>query len=219
MLTRNLRRADKLCVLLALGTSLTQVAHVRVELKKKRPNIKYVTDRIHDLRKRIHDELGGRCTFLLTPDQEKAFTDEKAFGQDVFDKFPDARLDVTEAAQCNALGRHTAAVCHLMRVLEVGLKVLAKKLGIPDPLISSNRDWGSMLATIQAEIQANKKTPKIADWHSIHNHVEQAHAFLMSAKGAWRNPTMHVENHYNEGEAASIYGAVHGFMRQVVLLV
>src|SRR5262249_13649752 len=41
---------------------------------------------------------------------------------DVPDKFPSVVYDVTEAGKCLALGRDTAAVLHLMRVLERGLQ-------------------------------------------------------------------------------------------------
>jgi hypothetical protein len=217
-LLRKLVKTDKLCTSMALATSVQQVAHVRAELKRPRPNIAFIQNRIHELRKRIHDELGSRYTFFLSLDEEKAFLEDRSFGQDTYDAFPDARIDITEAARCLALERYTASVCHLMRVLEIGLKVVATKLGIPDP-IDAQRNWGNMLNTIQRTIEIKTKTsPPDPYWANIRNHAEQAHAFLSSVKLAWRNPTMHVQNHYEEGEAKSISSAVGGFMRQVVFL-
>jgi hypothetical protein len=114
------------------------------------------------------------------------------------------------------LGRYTAAVYHLMLVLEIGLNVVAGKLGILPP-IDAQRNWGNMLNTIKQQIDTRKKTPT-PDWHAIESDVEHAYTFLVSVKGTWRNPTMHVEKHYDESEARAIHGASRSFMRQVVRL-
>jgi hypothetical protein len=59
------------------------------------------------------------------------FRNEQPFGNAVWNAFPSAIDDSIEAGKCIALERYTAAVFHLMRVLEAGLKALAKALGAP----------------------------------------------------------------------------------------
>ena len=52
------------------------------------------------------------------------------FGDDVARAFPSSKGDIDEAGKCLALDRGTACVFHLMRILEIGLQLLAAKLGI-----------------------------------------------------------------------------------------
>ena len=60
------------------------------------------------------------------------------FGPDVFNNFSSANDDIDEAGKCLALGRGTACVMHLMRVLEVGLAALASALGANKQLIGAD---------------------------------------------------------------------------------
>lgn len=46
--------------------------------------------------------------------------------------YPRTSFEVEESAKCIALGRHTAAVFHAMRMLELGIKALSKRLAIED---------------------------------------------------------------------------------------
>src|SRR6266516_2149690 len=99
-LAKRLTDADKLCSSMALRLSVVQVAKVRAELRHEPFRAPYLRDRIRELRKRIEDEIGTRFTFFLAPADEQMFSDEKPFGQEVYDAFPDARPDISEAGSC-----------------------------------------------------------------------------------------------------------------------
>ena len=72
--------------------------------------------------------------------------DDYLFGLEFDLKFSDTGVfELDEAAKCLALGRSTAAVFHLMRAMEVGIRSVARCLGIPDPLKPAERNWGSIL--------------------------------------------------------------------------
>ncbi|MGD1095577.1 MAG: hypothetical protein ABSB35_26720 [Bryobacteraceae bacterium] len=54
----------------------------------------------------------------------------KPFGDTVFNVFPTARYDSEQVALCLIAGASTAAVFHMMRVIECGVRSLGKELGI-----------------------------------------------------------------------------------------
>jgi hypothetical protein len=52
------------------------------------------------------------------------------FGTEVEDKLPNVIEDIAEAGKCLGLRRPTAAVFHLMRIMEVGVQKFGDKLGV-----------------------------------------------------------------------------------------
>jgi hypothetical protein len=76
------------------------------------------------------------------------------FGDNFALKFPSAAFDLDEAGKCLAFERPTAAVFHLMRLMEIGLKATARCLGIPDPIKARERNWGEILRKIEAQTTA-----------------------------------------------------------------
>jgi hypothetical protein len=85
-------------------------------------------------------ELKGRV-FLYIPEEDAKFFPTKsepfAFGKDVADKFPSSIFDANSAAICLATSQSTAAAFHLMRVLEIGLRVFADHFSVP----SDRQNW------------------------------------------------------------------------------
>lgn len=211
-----LQVANNLCVAMSLSTSIRQIARLRTLLSEGKPTCADLRTELNELRKRIRDELGERNTFFLSSQDALALADEKPFGQEVYDKFPTAQIDIVQATRCKLLLCHTACVCHLMRVLEVGLHALHSKLNLPPPT-GHQLNWGNMLNDIKQKIDQLNRVPS-ADWPTLKSHVEQAYAYLVSVKGVWRNPTMHIDRHYDATEADSIFSGVRAFMRISVTL-
>jgi hypothetical protein len=68
--------------------------------------------------------------FLRVPDFRRACIDnEQLFGQAVYEAFPSARADIRDAGNCLAADCNTAAVFHMMRAVEWGLRALCVDLG------------------------------------------------------------------------------------------
>lgn len=55
------------------------------------------------------------------------------FGEKVSLNFPSALEDIKEVGNCYATDRNTACVFHCMRVVEYGLRALAKRLRVKLP--------------------------------------------------------------------------------------
>lgn len=86
---------------------------------------------LESLQNRIMDELRLHHYCPVTAASAALYDNKAPIGDAVYDAFPSARNDICGAARCVVLGEGTAAVFHAMRVMEVGLRVLGRKLGIP----------------------------------------------------------------------------------------
>jgi len=167
---------------------------------------------IDELQERIKDELEDGYFLHLSPEEAKLFeSTDPLFGGDVQGKFPGATYEIDEAAKCLALGRSTACVFHLMRVMEIGIGSVRQSIGIPDPIKGADRNWGAILRKIKDAID-RKSTPWKPGDKAL---FEEAYASLDAVRAAWRNATMHVESKYNPDEAEHIYAVVKGFMRKI----
>ena len=167
-------------------------------------------DMLHALRSRMEDETKLVRGLLLSPAETELYDQNSGlFGQSVATRFSTAADDIEEAGKCLALSRGTATVMHLMRVMEVGLKELAKPLGIPYA-----PSWESYLRQIADRIALphKKKAPK---WKKNEPFFRDVSGDLISVKQAWRNPSMHVVRKYSPEEADEILRAVRRFMQRL----
>lgn len=167
------------------------------------------SDRVDHLDKMVRSELSNTQLLALSPDETALFWPAgPPFGEAVLDAFPSAAPDIESAGKCLALGEPTAAVFHLMRAMEVVLRVLGRALDIPYA-----PSWESYLKQINANMAA-KHTSKAPKWKKQEAYFRDVAGDLQIIKIAWRNPTMHVVRHYSAVEADEIYRAVRNFMQR-----
>jgi hypothetical protein len=162
-------------------------------------------------------ESGLKSALILPPEMAKYYDPQSPlFGEEVHFQFPVAAYEIEEAAKCLAVGRSTAAVFHLMRVMEVGIHAVARCLGVPDPVKGADKNWGVILKRIQAARSAKGSSTQ-GTWNvpTDDAYFDAAHATLDAVRNAWRNTTMHVENKYTAEEAEHILVAVRGFMMKL----
>ena len=131
--------------------------------------------------------------------------------------FPNASFEIEEACKCIALQRYTAAVFHSMRTLEIGIRALAKRLGIPDPTNANERNWGIILGAIKTKID-NTWPKKIRFPNTEGAKFDALYVTLDAVKNPWRNTTMHVETIYVQHEAIHIVRCSAYFMRDLFKL-
>lgn len=168
-----------------------------------------------DIDTRLKDELPDTHSFVVEPNRVELYEPrDPLFGADFETKFPSGIFELDEAAKCFALSRPTAAVFHLMRLMEIGINAVAKSLAISLSSTGSDRNWGSILRKMTNELnRRNTASPKI--WADPRNEMIFAQAYLAldNVRQAWRNPTMHVENKYTDEQAEHILYTVRGFMK------
>ena len=170
------------------------------------PQLDYL---MRDTYSRIRDELEGRLLLSVSPEKGSFYEPvEPLFGAQVQDSFASASNEIDEAGKCFALGRYTACVFHLMRVLEVGLNSLASVLDVK----FEHTNWQNIIDAIEKKIAENSKN-KGDGWREKEKFYSEAAAHFMYLKNAWRNHTMHVRESYDEERALTVFNNVKGFMQ------
>jgi hypothetical protein len=183
----------------------------------KKTTYDWLRERIANIQNLITKEMQGKTFLYIYPDQAKYFPRKDApypLGEKVFKAFPSAIYDTNEAAWCLGLSRPTAAVFHLMRILEIGLGALGKLFGVS----LAHTNWAPAIDEIEKQIREMHKDPA---WKVLPDYKEQQEFYAQAAshfgvlKDAWRNYTMHVRGKYTEREAEQIFANVKGFMKKL----
>lgn len=196
------------------GMDMSRIQAIRaVEFMKQFRNTTKTCDRqTNGLAMTLEDEMSLRMYFCLSPEKTKYFSQTTAFGQPVGDNFPSTNYDILEANRCFALARNTACVFHLMRVLEIGLGVLARRFSVP----SDHTNWHNIIEGVEKAIRGISSDPgKPADWKEQQEFFSQAASHFMFMKEAWRNYTAHARGKYTDEEAETILINVRGFMQKL----
>jgi hypothetical protein len=191
-----------------------------MELGRREQFMKTFQEEADNFADTIRRELDTKL-FLAIPNRALGdlFENPRPFDKDgipsVSERFPDASYDMQEAANCLALSRPTACVCHLMRVLEVGLIALASELHIPFP---SRNDWQDVINAIEGKIKLFEKGSGElpANWREKRQFYAETAIQFTHFKDAWRNYAMHFHAVYDEGKADIIFRSVREFMQVLV---
>jgi hypothetical protein len=152
----------------------------------------------------LQDELTNRTVFYVPAKQATSWwAGPRLLGEMVEAKFPNLNGDIDEAGKCMAMTRHTAAVFHLMRVLEAGVREFGNKLGVAN---TDERTWQPILNDINTAIaRMEKNAPERVV-------LAELATLLFAVKLAWRNEVMHPKATYTEEEAENILAATKAFM-------
>jgi hypothetical protein len=205
------------CIELELGNCLFSAKRLRAAFAHPETTIGSLLPIIEELHGRLADTLREKTVLSMGEKEAALYRDPWAGWVPILEQFPNAMSDVEEASKCLAFDRHTACVFHLMRVVEVGIRSVARCLNIPDPVKPAERNWGIILKTIKEEME-RRSTASPIGWPNLADAAffDQCYSSLDAVKNAWRNPTIHIENKYTGEEAEDILGAVRGFMRRLV---
>lgn len=153
----------------------------------------------------------------LERNRQKYFNADSLFGSEVREVLPEAESDIREAGNCLALERDTAAVFHLMRAAERGLRRLAKRLRVKvvyhgNICAVEYADWGAVTAAVQTKLTQIRKTPKgrkLTEQLELYSDAADHCTFM---KDIWRNTTSHTRKPYTHGEALAAFDRVRDFM-------
>jgi hypothetical protein len=204
-----------------LGLSVSFEAANRVAFKLRYehheyPTAAFLTD-IENLHASVRNELGKRRFAYIKQPNDSYFEQERLFGEAVYVSFPEIRTDIKDAGNCIAAELYTAAVYHLMRVSEFGLRRLARKLRVTlkdknKPCLIEYATWDKVITGCKSRItkaQAKSAGPKKQS--ELERYADAAdHGVFM--KDIWRNNMAHARKPYTEPEAVAAYGRVRDFM-------
>jgi hypothetical protein len=199
-----MREADRL----NLRMAVQQLERIKEQLfGERRGTLASVRPMLLDLHMRILDTLEDRVFLIVPPECKELYRQSKPpFGSEVEAKFPQMSEDISESGKCLALGRPTAAVFHLMRVMEIGNQKLGDKLGVQ---FASEKNWQNILDEVNKAIKAmDHKAAQTKAYAAAASH-------LYHVKLAWRNEVMHPKQTYTHDEATKVHAAVDAFIRDL----
>lgn len=193
---------------LKLRPAVQQLERIKEQLfGENRGTIASVKPMLLDLHMRVLDTLEDHVFLSLSPDALLHYRQtEPPFGWDVAAKFPQMTEDISEAGKCLAFGRPTAAVFHLMRVMEIGTQKLGDKLGVQ---FASEKNWQNILDEVNKAIRGlDQRAAQTKAYAAASSH-------LYNVKLAWRNEVMHPKQTYTDEEAMKVHSAVNTFVRDL----
>jgi hypothetical protein len=165
-----------------------------------------------ELSTRIKDEIEDNLFLYIPKTHVKFYNTDQLFGAEVQEAFPSTAYDIQEAGKCLALHRNTAAVCHLMRTLEIGLRVLAIALKVK----FENKPWNYVIEVADKRLSKTRgQNRKPRNWKANEKFYSEAIAHFRFLKDAWRNYSMHVYERYDEDQAEGIFTHTKAFMREL----
>lgn len=188
-----------------------------LEKKDVPRSVEWLLDHVDAIEKIADKELKNKAFFYIPPEMMKLWPKAKepfAFGVKVGTSFPSSTFDANNAATCLATTHATAAVFHLMRVLEIGLRVQGEQFGVS----LEHTNWQPAIEQIEKKI---REMPHDGKWRSRPDYKEQQEFHAQAAshfailKDAWRNYTMHVRGKYTQEEAERIFENTKAFMQKL----
>ena len=120
----------------------------------------------------------------MEPNNKMDYFNQKSpiFDEEILNKLPRINEDSVEAGYYFALDRYTACVFHLMRVMEISVHELGRKLGVS---LVKEKMWHEILVKVNEQIQSLPPTDKNKPIYA------GLSAHLSNVRIAWRNEVMH----------------------------
>jgi len=207
----------------AFYTNLRCCEKIQNELGDNEPssiwdkNLAEFSHEIDNINEALRRELAQHKFIYISPEKRKYFKQKTAFGRDVAAAFPSAIFDIQEAGTCLSFGMNTAAVFHLMRVAEHGLRALAKKLKVKFTTLDiSYATWEAVIKATELKVRELRETPgrkkKKMDELEFYQSILLEYGAM---KDAIRNVVSHSRGAYDEHQATSIYIHVREFMQKL----
>jgi hypothetical protein len=219
-ISRMLTTADVVIKALNLRESHSKIERIKtnLELWPHGHNMSQAYTLLHELHWSFVTELQAVSFAFIPADKLKYFekdADEALFGEQVYSVFPDAWNDIRDAGNSLASGLHDGAVFYLMRVVEIGLRELARKLRVKTPNKPLDyAGWAEVVKVIDDKL--SDKIPKSRSAKKIEA-LKFKHALLADFKAfeVLRNEIMHGRSHHNEQEAIGLFNRVRDFMQRL----
>jgi len=216
--TVNLMREQ--CERLELESTLDQLERIdtTLELGALRGAYSTFTNQVQQVWECLKTDLDKRVFIFITPVEAKYHKQERLFGNEIYESFPDARSDIQDAGNCLSVGLYTASVFHLMRVAEFGLRKLAKRLHVKltdkgKPLHVEYATWDKVITGCKKQIDSARQLPMGKQKDAKLNLYSDSADHCLFMKDVWRNNISHTRKPYSHHEAMAVLERVRDFMR------
>ncbi|MGO8808971.1 MAG: hypothetical protein ACLQJF_05875 [Candidatus Sulfotelmatobacter sp.] len=218
---RRLEDAERLCVEGGLNTANVKIFQINNHLDYRRQQIDYssLEPELRNARESILANLHERRFAAISPEYGDYVNNEDLCGQEVKSAFKSAIPDIREAGNCIAIESGTAAVFHLMRAVERGLRALCRDLGIrgvprkkkyvPIEYAVWETMFQQLHGKVDKKIDALPAGPKKQKLQEFYYPLLQD---LRGFKDAFRNHVMHDRKIYSAKAADDLLDYVRRFM-------
>ena len=213
----NIRLVKMACEHFSLIGSQNQATHLEFTVE-------------HDPRQLSFSELAGQLGGLMNTVLSESFRQflaiqgtlaryvgqEKPFGDAVYDAFPSARNDLTEAGNCIACELSTASAFHLMRATEVGIRELGRDRRVPSAAGDKidYAQWGQIVSEIEREVQAIAQWPNSTTKDDAQRYYNSAIVEIRAFNDGWRKHIAHArpqQTPMTTQDAEALWGHVNRF--------
>ena len=219
------------CRVIGLSDAATTLMHVKQAVSSGRldaPRLEREAVRAHDA---LLDDINKLSWVYVEPHFIQYLDQDALFGPKVFERFRSARADIRDGGNCLALGCGSAAVFHLMRVVEHGLRALGKHLGVrrlskekkskTTGLVISRKytpigyeQWENILNSLPKRVDKRltklRPGPAKQKWQAFYSPVLLD---INAIREAWRNHIMHARQDATQIEAEGVKFRVEAIMR------
>jgi hypothetical protein len=158
----------------------------------------------------------GKLQFLYIATDRIDYADsDTLFGEDVVKAFPSATTDLKESGNCLAAECSTAAVFHLMRGAEYGLRALAvdRQITLPKNQELGLATWEDIIKQLETAELAIQGYPKTLAREKQFNFYHGAMMEFKRFKNVFRNSVMHTRDEYDRDQAHSAFVHVRDFLK------
>jgi hypothetical protein len=191
-----------------------EAVHDRIEVVERRLSKQRLTNldvstEMRVLLETVTAGLKNQLVYRYSSDKSRVLFRWKEDWAAVLQSFTSAEEDIRAAVDLWALGHATASVFQFMRVLERGLRILARDVGITFDV----QNWQNVIDQIESEIrQLGKSLPSGQPKNERLLFLSQAAKEFVYFKDGWRNYVSHGRGIYDEHQARSVMEHVRSFM-------
>jgi hypothetical protein len=209
------------CKRIEMGAAAHKIELIRRRLIGFPPPCTYevILTELQGLDDTISHDLKGRLCVYIRPESHQYLKRRALFGRRVNEKFSPAVRDIREAGNCIATELYTAAVFHLMRVAEHGLRALAKHLRVKlkKNIPLDYADWGTIVRALESKVVALAPLARGKKKESALDFYQGALLELRALKDVYRNKVSHCRAVYDEEKAKHAMRHVSALMRQLAV--
>lgn len=203
---------QKHCTRLKFESCCMEVARLRQTINGQNQPAEMLAMTLRNLAQRIYDELEVHKFHYVAPEYaDLVLSNAPPFGETVSVKFAELSTDIAEGAKCLALGRATASVFHLMRVMERVVQRFGEKLQIM--LNPKQETWYQIMIHVSKKIEAMPVQSVIEK--ETKERFALAAMHLDTVRLACRNDVMHPKGVYTSEEADAVFTSVRAFVMDI----
>ncbi len=169
------------------------------------------------LRDAIKTELKEYLFYQYPRDKGLKYLSIDSEWKDIFMAFPLVRDEAVSATDCYALQQNTASVFHSMRIVEHGMRALARdrRISLRNKKPVEWATWMDIIKGLDAEITRIGLTPASAKKEDALEFYSGARSDFNGFKDEFRNSVMHVRSNYDEYQALRALTNVRTFMGRI----